>query len=176
MKKSGKMTFAAVLCIIVCIAAAVLYMFLEPAGEETSGEELSSESSSYGQILLSVDCGVLEDNPLVPEKLIGSGIIPEDYSFAEKMAVELTEGDTAFSVLERFCRSEGIALDCQYGPSGVYIRGIGGLSEFDCGALSGWMVRVNGIFPSESSGSVLLSDGDEVEFLYTCDIGADLSE
>ena len=38
------------------------------------------------------------------------------------------------------------------------------------------MVRVNGVFPSESSGSVLLSDGDEVEFLYTCDIGADLSE
>ena len=107
MKKSGKMTFAALLCIIVCIAAAVLYMFLEPAGEETSGEELSLESSSYGQILLSVDCGVLEDNPLVPEKLIGSGIIPEDYSFAEKRLWSLPRAILLFPSWNAFAVPRG---------------------------------------------------------------------
>ena len=59
MKKSGKMTFAAVLCIIVCIAAAVLYMFLEPAGEETSGKSFPRNLHLTGRFCFPLTAGPL---------------------------------------------------------------------------------------------------------------------
>ncbi len=62
----------------------------------------------------------------------------------------------------------------QRGLSGVYVQGIGGVREFDCGALSGWLFRINGEIRSTDSGSVVLQDGDVLEFLYTCELGADI--
>ena len=56
----------------------------------------------------------------------------------------------------------------------TYIEGIGNLYEFDCGALSGWMYRVNGTFPNYGCSSYILSDGDVVEWVYTCDLGKDV--
>ena len=56
----------------------------------------------------------------------------------------------------------------------VYVSGIGYLYEFDYGDLSGWMYRVNGETPSVGCAEYALSDGDQVEWLYTCDLGNDL--
>ena len=55
--------------------------------------------------------------------------------------------------------------------SSGYVRMIGGLSEFDCGAYSGWMYKVNGVLPSVSTKSYPLKDRDKVEFVYTCKMG-----
>ena len=46
--------------------------------------------------------------------------------------------------------------------------------EFDAGELSGWMYRVNGVFPNKGCSAYTLSDGDVVEWLYTCDLGKDI--
>jgi len=56
----------------------------------------------------------------------------------------------------------------------VYISGINHIYEFDYGELSGWMYRVNGGTPSVGCGSYILSDGDKIEWLYTCELGEDL--
>ena len=61
-------------------------------------------------------------------------------------------------------------LDCR----GTYVAGISHLYEFDFGNLSGWMYRVNGFFPDVACGEYQLSDGDRIEWLYTCDLGRDL--
>ena len=55
-----------------------------------------------------------------------------------------------------------------------YVRSIDGLSEFDYGTTSGWMYLVNGSAPSVSSDAYKLSDGDEVRWLYTKNMGADI--
>ena len=36
------------------------------------------------------------------------------------------------------------------------------------------MYRVNGTFPNKGCSSYLLSDGDTVEWVYTCDLGKDV--
>ena len=36
------------------------------------------------------------------------------------------------------------------------------------------MYRVNGVFPGYGCSLYLLEDGDMVEILYTCDLGADI--
>ena len=58
----------------------------------------------------------------------------------------------------------------------VYIAGINYIYEFDFGDLSGWVYHVNGITPSRNCGEYVLSDGDRIEWLYTCEIGHDLDE
>jgi len=56
----------------------------------------------------------------------------------------------------------------------VYIEGIGNLYEFDCGELSGWMYSVNGEFPMYGMSQYEVKDGDVIEVVYTCDLGADV--
>ena len=57
---------------------------------------------------------------------------------------------------------------------GAYIRGINNLYEYDCGSVSGWMYKVNGDFPNVGCSDYKLSEGDSIEFLYSCDLGADI--
>ena len=52
-----------------------------------------------------------------------------------------------------------------------YIKSISGLGEFDCGAQSGWLYKVNGVRPSISTRYYTLKPGDRVELIYTCKQG-----
>jgi len=56
----------------------------------------------------------------------------------------------------------------------MYVERINGWGEFSDGPQSGWMYRVNGVFPSYSSSLRVLQDGDVVEWLFTRDLGEDL--
>lgn len=42
------------------------------------------------------------------------------------------------------------------------------------GPLSGWMYKVNGEFPGYGSSKYKLSNGDVIEWVYTCDLGRDV--
>lgn len=71
----------------------------------------------------------------------------------------LARGTTAYDALIALCGS-------QVAASGGYVSGIGGLSEKDYGAKSGWMYSVNGTRPNKSSSNYTLQDGDEVIWSY----------
>jgi uncharacterized cupredoxin-like copper-binding protein len=52
----------------------------------------------------------------------------------------------------------------------AYVKSIGGIEEFDYGANSGWLYKVNGIETiRESSAEYKLNAGDELEWFYTRD-------
>ena len=59
-------------------------------------------------------------------------------------------------------------------PKQIYKLVIANLYEFDVGELSGWMYKVNGWFPNYGCSRYLLADGDNVEWVYTCDLGSDV--
>lgn len=62
-----------------------------------------------------------------------------------------------------------------YSISGEYVRSIAGLTEKKAGyPLSGWLFRINGIFPGAGAGSAIIHNGDQVEWLYTLDGGKDV--
>ena len=84
--------------------------------------------------------------------------------------VTLSGGESVYDVLCTACSANGIALS---GNSG-YIKGIGGLTERACGGGSGWLYRVNGATPGVGCGSYTVSDGDSIEWVYTCEMGNDL--
>lgn len=81
-------------------------------------------------------------------------------------SVTLPEGATVYDAL----KATGLALGG--GPS--YVKSIGGLGEFACGAGSGWMYGVNGTYPKKACNAYKLSSGDSVRWVYTLDNGNDL--
>lgn len=89
--------------------------------------------------------------------------------------VEWQEGDTAFSVLKKVTREGGIQMEFNGSGTNVYVEGIANLYEFDEGATSGWVYRVNGAVIGKSAGACALSPGDRVEWLYTLNLGKDLN-
>lgn len=104
-------------------------------------------------------------------------IVPKNGWMLGTVSVELQEGDTVFDVLQRVTKQYGIALEFSVSPiyNTAYIEGIGNLYERDCGTGSGWLYAVNGSFPSVGCSDYALSDGDSIAWLYTCEMGADIS-
>lgn len=97
---------------------------------------------------------------------VGTGIV-----FFENKALEIESGETAFSLLEKTNLCIDVDINTQYG---VYVRGIEGLSEMDEGPNSGWLYKVNGIFPGHSSAYERIYENDYIEWIYTRDLGKDV--
>ena len=104
--------------------------------------------------------------------------IPSDGVILPPTEYVLRPGDTVFDILDRAVRYNKIQMEYQgsdensYGS--VYIRGINYLYEFSCGPLSGWMYRVDGEYPNYGCSKYELKDGQNIEWIYTCDLGEDV--
>lgn len=105
-------------------------------------------------------------------------IIPKNGIILDKNEVEFFEGESVFDILKREAQKNNIHMEFSFTPlyNSSYIEGIANIYEFDCGELSGWMYSVNGWFPNYGVSRYKVSDGDSIEFHYTCDLGADLKQ
>ncbi|MDO4552450.1 MAG: DUF4430 domain-containing protein [Bacillota bacterium] len=125
---------------------------------------------------ISISCAtILEHMDLLdPEK---AELVPEDGWILEPVTVTFYEGESVFNVLQRSCKEQGVHMEFASTPvyNSAYIEGIHNLYEFDCGSLSGWMYKVNEWFPNYGSSRYQLCDGDVICWVYTCDLGYDVS-
>ena len=103
-------------------------------------------------------------------------LVPEDGIMLAATKVEFIGGESVFDVFRKVLREEKIHFEYVDASAydSVYIEGIGNIYEFDCGAQSGWMFSVNGVYPGLGCSAYTLADGDVIVFSYTCDLGADL--
>lgn len=126
---------------------------------------------------LSVSCKTILNNmsKLAPQK---HSLVPSDGVIFAKKEVEFFQGESVFDVLKREMVSNKIHFEFSTTPAynSSYIEGINNLYEFDCGDLSGWIYTVNGKTANYGSSSYILSDGDDVEVLYSCDLGRDVGQ
>lgn len=103
--------------------------------------------------------------------------LTEDYILLNTTEVEYYEGETVFDVLLRECQKRGIHMESSWTPmyNSAYVEGINNLYEFDCGNESGWMYKVNGVFPNYGSSRYVVLEGDVIEWVYTCNgLGKDV--
>ncbi|MCI8608564.1 MAG: DUF4430 domain-containing protein [Firmicutes bacterium] len=109
-------------------------------------------------------------NPAIEE------YIPEDGVILKTITYEGTTENTVFDALNTVCRNNDIQLEFSYTPlyQSYYIEGINYLYEFDAGNGSGWMFKVNDWFPNYGCSSYYLRDGDEIIWIYTCNMGKDV--
>ena len=103
-------------------------------------------------------------------------LVPSNGVILAPTKVTFYEGESVYDVLQRVCRENNIHMEASWTPvyNSAYVEGIHNLYEFDCGALSGWMYRVNGWYPNYGCSRYQLVDGEVVEWRYTCDLGNDV--
>ena len=126
---------------------------------------------------ISISCATILDNMdhLTDGK---EEFVPADGWILAPSTVEFEEGESVHDVLKRVCKDAGIHMESNYTPAynSAYVEGINQLYEFDCGELSGWMYKVNGWFPNYGCSKYTVSDGDEIDWIYTCDLGKDVGD
>ena len=123
----------------------------------------------------SIECATILNNldDLNEDKL---DAVPSNGVILPKTTVTFYEGESVYDVLQRVCSENGIHMEASWTPiyNSAYVEGIHNLYEFDCGTGSGWMYRVNGWYPNYGCSRYQLAQGDNVEWRYTCDLGADI--
>lgn len=141
-------------------------------------EEYYSESGG-GPVRVTVlaECStVLSHMDIIDPAVNPPEVVPEDGVIIARCEVSLPEGATAFDALAAAARKQRVRVDYTGSAYGTYVRGIGYVTEFGFGELSGWMYTVNGEFPDVSVSDRVLGSGDVVEFRYTCDLGRDVGD
>ena len=150
----------------------VLVTNISSAGNYYSGEK-KQKINAVGTVTMEIRCDTISDKS-------NSEYIPSDGVILPPTAFDIETGDTVFDILTEAAQTYGIQVENKGSAGGahgmVYISGINYIYEYDFGDLSGWVYHVNGIAPSRGCGEYILSAGDRVEWLYTCEIGHDLNE
>ena len=145
----------------------------KPVEPGTVEIDTNSEKTCY----LSIYCSTILDN--MDELTAGKeGLVPGNGVILGKTKVVFYEGESVFDVLRRETRNRKIHMESSFTPmyNSAYIEGIHNLYEFDCGAESGWMYRVNGWFPNYGVSRYQVKEGDDIQFHYTCDLGRDVGD
>ncbi len=145
------------------------------ADDNDDGETDNISSSGGESCTITIVCDTILGN-LDKLKDGKEAFVPSNGVILDVSEIQLENGDTVFDVLKRVCSLANIQLEYSYSAyESYYIEGINNLYEFDCGTQSGWMYKVNGVFPNVGCSACYLSDGDEIVFCYTCEgNGADV--
>ncbi len=157
--------FVAIICVIAIVFVCLNDFYLPSDYYSTDADQANAP---VGTVTLCISCHTVvgkSDSEYIPS----DGILLIDTEF------EFDEGETVYDILVRAARRHGIQTDIRGDGETAYVSGIGFLYEFDFGELSGWVYHVNGVSPSIGCGQYALSDGDKIEWLYTCELGNDVT-
>ena len=189
MKKSirSNILIAGLLCLLLllsglsaCAPAAPDEAPVQPSSQTSSdpedvSEDAEPESAASLTCSMTIRCDTILRH--MDELTKGKeGLIPADGLLFEEEEIPFEEGESVFDVLQRELQKRRLHLEFSENPlyGSVYVEGIFNLYELDCGELSGWIYRVNGETAGYGCSRYILSDGDRIEWLYTCDLGNDL--
>lgn len=138
---------------------------------DRSGASKTSEEKM--DVSVEIRCDTAIKKGLTKQKK-WKGVLPEDGCMLKKTKMQVKKGSSVFDLLCEVQDAKGIQMEYSGGKKTAYIQGIGNLYEQDGGRWSGWMYSVNGKYANVSCGEYTLKDGDEVQWNYSCDLGADL--
>ncbi len=156
-------------CIAVAVIAAAGIIFVlatnfQSADEFYSGED-TVKQNPIGTVTMSIRCDTVAGRA---EHISEDGIVLDETAF------EIEAGETVYDILTQAAKRYEIHVENSGGDGLVYISGINYIYEFDYGGLSGWMVFVNGEESSVGCDALVLSDGDRIEWIYSCEMGKDI--
>lgn len=144
----------------------------EPASGGSQG--LTSQETAE-QVTISISAATILDN-LDKFDSAKKSLLPEDGVLVSTRSIPFKEGSTVFDALVAVTKDQRVHMEYVSTPlyKSNYIEGIANIYEMDAGPLSGWMYKVNGVFPSVGCGRYELKAGDVIEWIYTCDLGRDI--
>lgn len=166
---AGKRNRKNFLATAVFAALAILFVQLtdfQSADSYYNGGDVKKENPT-GTVTMTIRCDTvtgLSDSEYIP----ADGIVLKETEFV------IDSDDTAFDILVEAARKYNIQMENSGAEGMAYIAGINYLYEYDFGEFSGWMYYVNRKAPSVGCDQYVLSDGDVIEWLYSCELGKDL--
>ncbi|MEX1031276.1 MAG: DUF4430 domain-containing protein [Paenibacillaceae bacterium] len=139
-----------------------------PATEAPTTETPAEEPSTKEPATLSPPA---TEDP-VPQSTVTISIIGDEKKgvILEPTSIDWRDGDSVLDVLKQVTKSSKIPLEYRGRGMLSYVEGIANLYEFDQGASSGWLFKVNGKLATKSAGAVKLSKGDNVEWIYSIEL------
>ena len=166
LKKRNYKNFIAVFALVLAAILFVVFTNFQTTADYYNANP-TEKKNAVGTVTLCIRC----------DEIVGksdSQFIPKDGVILSKTEFEIEKDDTVYDVLVEATRKNGIQMEKRGTDSMVYISGINYLYELDFGDMSGWIYHVNNDEPLVGCGEYKLSDGDNIEWLYTCDLGKDL--
>lgn len=128
-------------------------------------------------LILSAGCTDKPDIKLVSdgeqEELITFSIIGKDSEEILAVFAEYQDNLNAADLSEKICRIKEIPIVFSGIGSMRYVQGINDLFEFDEGAESGWIYKVNGEIMGIGCANYTVQRGDHISWHYTLDFGKD---
>lgn len=155
--------------LVIVLAAGICMVFVWVTDIQTADSYYGGGESrnGVGTVTLSIRCDTVVGKT-------DADFIPSDGVILPPTKFVIEADETVFDLLTDAARQYKIMMESHGSLHMAYVSGIQSLYEFDFGDLSGWMYYVNGSAPSVGCGAYILSDGDSVEWLYSCDLGNDL--
>ena len=168
--KRGAKQYLSVALLAAVALGALLLIDIRSVDDYYSGEDAVKENP-VGSVTLTIRCDTVVG-------LEGTEHLPDDGVILAETVFAIEADDTVFDILTEAAAKYNLRVQNNGATATssalAYISGINDLYEYDFGDLSGWMYFVNGVAPSVGCGEYLLTDGDQIAFLYTCDLGDDL--
>lgn len=142
----------------------------------TNTENTTNNTSKSNTCTISISCNTALNNMDKLRTPAVASAIPSSGTILSTTTVTFTEGESVYDVLQRVCRDNGIQMESSWTATynSAYVEGINNLYEFDVGSGSGWMYKVNGWFPNYGCSSYELKNGDNICWVYTCNLGDDV--
>jgi len=157
---------------VVLLSAALVIAFVQLTDFSAASDYYNGKETVKGSIIGKVNMTIRCDTVVGKSN---SEFIPADGVILPVTEFEIEDGDTVYDLLVEAARKFGIQVENDGTTDLAYISGINYLYEYQFGDLSGWVFHVNGTAVSVGCGEFALSDGDVIEWLYTCALGNDLT-
>ena len=160
---TGKRRMSNFVAVFIVAGAAVLFTVFTDfrSSEDYYSGNLVHKDNAVGTVTMTIRCDTVAGK---------GGYVPDNGIILDTTEFEIADGNTVYDILTEAARAYNIQLQA----NGDYIAGIAYIYEYDFGDLSGWIYHVNGDTPFVMCSDYKLSDGDVIEWLYTCELGNDL--
>lgn len=155
--------------VILIVVSIIVVLICTIDFDKTSNNQNSSNQdtpNTIGTVTLTIRCDTVvgkSDSKDIPD----NGIILDTTKF------DIEEKDTVYDILMEASKEYNIHIENE---STSFITGINNLNGMDFGDLSGWLYYVNDESATVGCDQYVLSDGDSIEWLYSCEMGKDIEQ
>ncbi|WP_297522797.1 DUF4430 domain-containing protein [uncultured Clostridium sp.] len=139
----------------------------------------SNENNSNTNNTITSDNNTTNENNSTTENIVSERFITVSLTGVNNnnigtYKVEIDDTISVFEATEKAFSKNNINIKSRGIRMTKYVYSINGLAEFDHGGSSGWMYKVNGVFPNKSCGSFDVYPNDMIHWVYTLDGGKDV--
>lgn len=164
MLRKGVVKFFGVILLVVCIIAVLICTIDFDRTGDVNNNSNQEIKNTIGTVTLTIRCDTVvgkTDSEDIPD----NGIILDTTEF------DIEENETVYDILMEASKEYNIHIENE---STSFITGINNLNGMDFGDLSGWLYYVNDESATVGCDQYVLSDGDSIEWLYSCEMGKDI--